>query len=234
MDKSEHGHLQVIEKFQSGLLLRDYSGRLTFEIFDVPGESYDIKKKELAKAFALKRWGFTIHGFDESFQSFRRGKQKISIEWDIWSGLTVVAKNIEAEELISDIISHFEIQAERNLRSPDNLLLQQCTRNSLMDQLNELSEYEHKSTVLGLFESIEHWYSAYQKACELSDGRLTAPIYSSEEIQVLEHMHQAHQELSHLLTQEKDSNLLASNEIKGLVKHASDVYFLLLKTWPLL
>jgi len=227
----EQGQLQVIEKFNSGLLLRDYSGRLTFELFDIPGESYDLKKTELAKTFGLKRWGFTIHGFDESFQSFRKGKHKISIEWDIWSGLTIIAKNATAEMLITEVVSHFEIQAERNRRNPHPLIEQQSIRNRMLQLTQELSEYAYKTSSTGLFEYIHMWRQQYLKAIDSSHDALPQPVYSDEEIQALKQMHHTCENLLSFIEKQQLSKrtLLTHDAVGQCITQASDVYYLMLK-----
>ncbi|WP_395375233.1 hypothetical protein [Marinicella sp. W31] len=228
---TQQGQLQVIQKFTSGLLLRDNSGRLTFEIFDIPGESYDLKKAELAKAFSLKRWGFTIHGFDESFQTFRKGKQRLSIEWDIWSGLTIIAKDITTESLITEMVNHFEMQAEKNLKNSPPILIQQRYRNQLMQLTQKLTEFEHKNSVSGLTQYIQTWHQAYLKALNSNHNNLKRPVYSDEEILALENMHKSCQSiLSNIL--EKEIVTITSLEqpnVDTFIQQASDAYFLMLK-----
>ena len=228
---SEHGQLQVVEKFQSGLLLRDYSGRLTFELFNIPGESYDLKKKELAQVFHLKRWGFTVHGFDESFQSFRKGTQRISIEWDIWSGLTIVAKNVASEALITEIVGYFETQAESNQNTALPILEQQKYRNQLIQWTQSISEFKNKNTASGLMQCMQSWHHFYLKAKKSGDHGLNKPVYSIEEKRVLNDM----QDSCALALKEfsKQTNhtieALQDDVVKACIQNASDAYFLLLQ-----
>ena len=102
-DKSE-----IIERFETGVLCRDFSGRLTYEINGFPAESYKSQKKALAKKFGLLPIGITVNGPDEAFQTFAKGLKRIGIEWDIWSGFSVVAKSESAEELVKEIGQHLE------------------------------------------------------------------------------------------------------------------------------
>ena len=56
-------------------------------------EQYKPAKKAISKQFGLIHFGVTINGSDEAFQNFLKGSKRIGIEWDIWSGLIIVAKN---------------------------------------------------------------------------------------------------------------------------------------------
>ena len=99
---------QVIERLRIGLLLRDYSRRLVYEIGEFPCESYTAIKKELASHFKLQPLTPTSEGLDEYFQTFMSGLKRIGIEWDDWSGLIIVAKNKRAEPLIRQIGDYLE------------------------------------------------------------------------------------------------------------------------------
>lgn len=97
-DKSE-----VIKKYDKGVLIRNFSGQLTFEIPDYLHHQYKPAKKKIVKKFGLFPFGITINGPDEAFQTFVKGSIRIGIEWDVWSGLIFVAKNEQAESLINEI-----------------------------------------------------------------------------------------------------------------------------------
>ncbi|NQZ11068.1 MAG: hypothetical protein HRT35_28280 [Algicola sp.] len=99
---------QVIERLRIGLLLRDSSGRLTYEVDKFPCEFYSSIKKELSVHFKLQPQRPTIEGLDVYFQTFTSGLNHIGIEWDNWSGLTVVAENKRAEPLIRKIGDYLE------------------------------------------------------------------------------------------------------------------------------
>ncbi|WP_344798945.1 hypothetical protein [Litoribacillus peritrichatus] len=102
-DKSE-----VIKKYKKGVLLRNYSGQLTYEIPNYLYEQYKPAKKKIVKQFSLFPFGFTINGPDEAFQTCLKGSKRIGIEWDVWSGLIFVAKNEQTESLVNEIVEFCE------------------------------------------------------------------------------------------------------------------------------
>ena len=102
-DKSE-----IIKRYEKGVLIRNFSGQLTYEIDGFWYKQYKPAKKKVAKAFRLFPLGFTINGPDEAFQTFIKGSKRIGIEWDIWSGLIFVAKNKASEALILEIAAYCE------------------------------------------------------------------------------------------------------------------------------
>ena len=89
---------------------RDASKRLTYEIYPLESGDYAKIRQQLIKKFALKSIDEAVVGFDEIFQDFYHGDVVIGIEWDIWSGFVVVAKNPEAEELVKKIGCSLESQ----------------------------------------------------------------------------------------------------------------------------
>ncbi|QBG34630.1 hypothetical protein [Litorilituus sediminis] len=103
-DKSE-----LIEKLEKGVLLRNFSGQLTYEINERRYDQYKPAKKKISKEFGLIPFGLTINGADEAFQTFLKGTKRIGIEWDVWSGLIFVAKNKQAEDLIQGIAAYCEV-----------------------------------------------------------------------------------------------------------------------------
>jgi hypothetical protein len=105
---SKKDKTEIIERLKIGVLGRDFSGRLTYEIHSFPSESYTSMKKEIADKFGLLPFGITINGLDEVFQTFIKGFKRIGIEWDIWSGLIIVAKNKKSETLVEEISKYLE------------------------------------------------------------------------------------------------------------------------------
>jgi hypothetical protein len=83
---------------------RDASGRLTFEMFDVPADSYRAICNDLVAALRLVPIGTLVTDFlSIVFQDYRCGSQVVGLEWDNWSGFMVVAKTPESEPLVEAI-----------------------------------------------------------------------------------------------------------------------------------
>lgn len=83
---------------------RDASGRLSFEMFKIPGEAYFTICQELATALQLEPIGTLVTDFGSTlFQDYRRGSEVVGLEWDNWSGFIVVAKTPESEPLVEAI-----------------------------------------------------------------------------------------------------------------------------------
>lgn len=83
---------------------RDASGRLTFEMFNVPADSYRAVCNDLVAALHLVSVGTVVTDFlDIVFQDYRRGSQVVGLEWDNWSGFIVVAKTPESEQLVQSV-----------------------------------------------------------------------------------------------------------------------------------
>lgn len=102
-DKSE-----IIERLEKGVFLRDFSGRLCYEIHDMDSDGYLPTRKEIVKQFGLFPLGITINTPDEAFRTYIKGFKRIGIEWDWASGFIVVAKNSRAEPLIQEIGHYLE------------------------------------------------------------------------------------------------------------------------------
>ena len=82
---------------------RDASHRLTFELPKVEAGSYRAICQELEKKFNLRSSSALISGFDEVFQDYSLGSETVGLEWDVWTGFTVVAKTPESEALVKRI-----------------------------------------------------------------------------------------------------------------------------------
>lgn len=81
---------------------RDSSNRLTFDSFDVPAVEFPSLCREIGEAFAIEI-DTPVVGPDQMFTESHRGNQIIGLDWDIWMGFMVVAKNVEAESLVREI-----------------------------------------------------------------------------------------------------------------------------------
>jgi hypothetical protein len=83
---------------------RDASGRLTFGMFRPPADSYLAVRDSIVTTFHLSPHNALVsNGVDIVFQDFQRGDQIVGLEWDNWTGFTLVAKNPASETLVQDI-----------------------------------------------------------------------------------------------------------------------------------
>jgi hypothetical protein len=83
---------------------RDASGRLTFEMFNVPGDCYRDVCSELVASFHLVPLGTAVGDLVSLvFQDYSCGSKVVGLEWDNWSGFMVVAKTPESEPLVQTI-----------------------------------------------------------------------------------------------------------------------------------
>jgi hypothetical protein len=82
---------------------RDFSNRVTFDFDSVDADMYTIITQSIVEKFNLKPKNKLLEGVEEIFQDFKIDKAVLGLEWDIWSGYTVVAKNKEAKELVRDV-----------------------------------------------------------------------------------------------------------------------------------
>jgi hypothetical protein len=89
-----------------GKFYRDASDRLTFGVFEVNAEVYSDLCGRIAETFQLDPLGPAINGLDVVFRDFARDNQIVGLEWDIWSGFTVVAENLGSEELVRQVASY--------------------------------------------------------------------------------------------------------------------------------
>ena len=82
---------------------RNASNQLSVDFDKIESKSYRKITKSVVKEFELEEENKLTNGLDERFQNFRLRNMVIGLEWDIWSGYTVVAQNTEAEPLVSEI-----------------------------------------------------------------------------------------------------------------------------------
>lgn len=83
---------------------RDASGRLTFEMFNLPADCYGAVCDDLVAALHLISIGILDTDFLAIvFQNYRLGSQVVGLEWDNWSGFIVVAKTPESEPLVQAV-----------------------------------------------------------------------------------------------------------------------------------
>jgi len=85
---------------------RDNSNRLTIVFSKIPSILYWWYKRKIIKKFQLSIVSDKIRGIDTIFQTFQsKNGYMINIEWDVWSGFSIVALNKESEKLVNDILS---------------------------------------------------------------------------------------------------------------------------------
>ena len=89
-------------------MIRDNSGRLTTSAFRFPKLLYRFVAWKIAKKYKLKKSGPLLKGVDELAQIYADQNYNIAIEWDNWTGFTVVALDEDSEELIKEIDSYLE------------------------------------------------------------------------------------------------------------------------------
>ena len=88
---------------QAGKFHRDASNRLCYEIHDTDSLQYPELAATVASEFNLIAVGDLITGVDEMFRDYTDGSLCIGLDWDIWSGFSVVAKTPESEPLVESI-----------------------------------------------------------------------------------------------------------------------------------
>jgi len=75
-------------------------------MYRVEASHYGALCGEIARRFGLKPVGRATVGLDEAFQDYRSGDLVLGLEWDIWSGFIVVAKNASAEPLLHQVADY--------------------------------------------------------------------------------------------------------------------------------
>ncbi len=82
---------------------RNFSHQLSFDFAKLSILRYSKITKSVVKKFHLEPANEKTKTFDEVFQDFKIGKSLVGLEWDVWSGYSVVAKNESAESLAREI-----------------------------------------------------------------------------------------------------------------------------------
>jgi hypothetical protein len=85
---------------------RDFSNRLTYDFDKIASNDYFKVTQSIVKEFELIPHSELTQGLDERFQDFILNHSIIGLEWDIWSGYIVNAKNSEAEILVEQIANY--------------------------------------------------------------------------------------------------------------------------------
>lgn len=87
---------------------RDSSNRLTINFNNIPSFLYWWYKKKIIKKFNLKQTTALTESIDFNFQTFKSNRGSINIEWDTWSGLSIVAIDSKSEILLLDILRYLK------------------------------------------------------------------------------------------------------------------------------
>ena len=90
----------------NGSFHQDASDRLTFDIYKIESARYLQLCSELATTFDLKPVSKLVVGLDEMFCDYMNGHLTIGLEWDIWLGFIIVAKDVESEQLVRQIANY--------------------------------------------------------------------------------------------------------------------------------
>ena len=85
---------------------RDCSNRLTYDFDQIASNDYHKITQSVVKEFNLISHSVLTQGLDETFQEFILNQSIVGLEWDIWSGYIVNAKNTNAEALVDKIASY--------------------------------------------------------------------------------------------------------------------------------
>jgi hypothetical protein len=113
--KVKYKNVNKIEHLGEGHFTRDASDRFIFEIFDEDASTYKKWCKAIINEFNVKPIGIKISTFDEIFQDYIIGINKIGIEWDNWSGLIIVDKSCNSEKLIRKIAKFIILKRKDNV-----------------------------------------------------------------------------------------------------------------------
>ncbi|MEX2497858.1 MAG: hypothetical protein WD397_03160 [Wenzhouxiangellaceae bacterium] len=87
---------------------RDESNRATVAIEGCPLILYPYYSWRIKKKFSLKKHGKLLKSLDGRSQNYKVCGHLVSIEWDNWSGFSVVAVESGAEEIVSKIGRYLE------------------------------------------------------------------------------------------------------------------------------
>jgi hypothetical protein len=89
-------------------ITRDYSHRLCYHDASIGRDGYRELCSALCSEYGLAPYGKPTEGLDEIFQDCRRGEGTVSLEWDIWVGFLIVAKDRESESVVRDMAEWIE------------------------------------------------------------------------------------------------------------------------------
>ncbi len=95
-----------------GYFWQDASKRTVYSVPDCHDSWYRYLCNKISRHFGLVPAGELIIGLDEIFQDYKSGDKIVGLEWDIWSGFLVVAKDENAEHIVKEIAEYIEQMPE--------------------------------------------------------------------------------------------------------------------------
>ncbi len=101
-----------------GIFTRDASDRLCYEVYTLDSSMYMIVSYMIVEHFYLTSTDHLVDGFDGLFRDWWLGDIRIGLDWDIWSGFIVVAKESTSEALVRGIGEWLEQQRGRIVALP--------------------------------------------------------------------------------------------------------------------
>jgi len=152
--------------------VKDYSNRDTLEIRDISENEYNKLSSEIISYFNLKAETDKTVGNSEEFQNYILNECIISIEFDIWTGLSIVAKNESAKELVNDIFIYLTDKNSMKLR------VQRKVNIYLNDKLDSLIKLGKEEEALELLEEyIKHNPNNYDRKIEYAIYLSNSPFH---------------------------------------------------------
>jgi hypothetical protein len=77
---------------------------MVFEMPRIPTDSYWAVRDAVAARFHLATHNEMVtNGYDIIFQDYQLGEQIVGLEWDNWTGFTVVSETAASESLVEEI-----------------------------------------------------------------------------------------------------------------------------------
>lgn len=83
--------------------MRDASNRLVINFNNIPSFLYWWYKRKIIKKYNLKMINSLTKSIDVKFQSFKSDKGNVSLEWDNWSGFSIVSLDNQSENFVLKI-----------------------------------------------------------------------------------------------------------------------------------
>lgn len=94
-----------------GRFHRDSSNRLTFAVAEIPADQYAATCRELAGLLRLFPASEQVSSYDCAFRDYTDGARTVGLEWDIWFGFTIVAKDAASESLLEELSQRFVVES---------------------------------------------------------------------------------------------------------------------------